>query len=291
MGTSSTQWPTFLGIGVPKAGTTWLYEVLDSHPQIWVPEHEREVHFFNRYYEDRGLDWYGKFFPGQEHSPYEAVGEVTPHYFYCEEERIADIKSTIPSIQKFILILRNPIDRLYSHYWFRRRVENAEESFRSFIGDRSIVVEWSRYARFIQRWLEHYDRSQVLVLTTEKDLGAAEESRRKIAEFLQVDPCLFPDDSGNSKKNPRHLPRYKLAYRWAISVRRILEKADIQWPKRIARALGVKHWFGKKTIDRKMDLKIREELTQFYADDVEKLEQLLGREFSEWKDFDSFSGH
>ena len=70
-----------------------------------------------------------------------------------------------------------------------------------------------------------------------------------------------------------------------------MKRANIYWPAKIADALGVKDWFGKETVDREMDPPIREELTQFYADDVEKLEQLLGREFSEWKDFASSSGH
>ena len=55
-------WPTFLGIGVPRAGSTWLYRLMESHPAIWVPPQRTEVHFFDRYF-DRGFDWYAQFFP------------------------------------------------------------------------------------------------------------------------------------------------------------------------------------------------------------------------------------
>jgi len=125
MSSSSTHWPSFLGIGVPKAGSTWLHETLSAHPQIWVPPHEREVHFFNRYYENRGLSWYKQFFP-EEDSFYSAVGEITPHYLYCSPERIAVVKSVVLSIERFILLLRDPVDRLHSHYWFRRRTHNLD---------------------------------------------------------------------------------------------------------------------------------------------------------------------
>jgi len=291
MKASSVQWPTFLGIGVPKAATTWLYEVLDNHPDIWMPEHEREVHFFNRYYGDRGLDWYGQFFPSREEPTYQAIGEVTPSYLYCEEERIEAIASEVPSVQKLILMLRNPVDRLYSGYWFSRRVDNLDVTFREFMEERPTTLRWGRYAVHLKRWLQYFDREQFLVLTVESDLADVEHARKRLASFLGVDPTAFPPGAGKSEKNARYMPKFRRLYAWAVDLNRKMKRANIYWPAKIADALGVKHWFGKKTIDRKMDPKIREELTQFYADDVEKLEQLLGREFSEWKDFASSSGH
>ena len=58
--------PTFLGIGVQRAGTTWLHTLLNSHPDVYMPTHRKEIRFFDRYYE-RGLSWYEEFFcPAQE---------------------------------------------------------------------------------------------------------------------------------------------------------------------------------------------------------------------------------
>lgn len=290
MGASSVQWPTFLGIGVPKAGTTWLYEVLDSHPHIWVPEHEREVHFFNRYYKDRGLDWYGQFFPNGENTPYQAVGEVTPHYLYCERERIEALQAEVPSVQKLLLMLRNPVDRLYSGYWFSRRVDNLDLSFREFIDERSVTLKWGRYARHLERWLLYFDRDQFLVLTVESDLSDIGRAREKLASFLNVGATAFPEEAGRSKENSRYMPRFRHLYAWAVEFNRQMKRANIYWPAKIADALGVQNWFGKKSVDRKMDSQIREELAQFYAEDIKRLEQLLGREFTEWDDFSSPTG-
>ena len=58
--------PTFLGIGVPRGGTTWLHTTLISHPDVYMPTRRKEVRFFDRYYE-RGLGWYETFFCAPEH--------------------------------------------------------------------------------------------------------------------------------------------------------------------------------------------------------------------------------
>ena len=54
--------PTFLGIGVLRGGTTWLHELLVSHPDVYVPARCKETYFFDLYYE-RGLEWYEGLFP------------------------------------------------------------------------------------------------------------------------------------------------------------------------------------------------------------------------------------
>ena len=96
--------PTFLGIGAPKAGTTWLYNLLVEHPQVYVSQRLKEVSYFNRNY-DRGQAWYESFFPGEsEASAYCALGEVTPSYLHCEQcpERI----NMLLDNPKLIAILR-----------------------------------------------------------------------------------------------------------------------------------------------------------------------------------------
>ena len=53
--------PTFVGIGVPRAGTTWLHTLLEGHPQVYLPTRRKEVRFFDRHFE-HGPDWYEGFF-------------------------------------------------------------------------------------------------------------------------------------------------------------------------------------------------------------------------------------
>src|SRR6266508_2090579 len=103
--------PSFLGIGVPRAGTTWLYELLRTHPDVYVPLRRKELSYFDLHY-NRGVEWYSKFFPpDHEVSRFRAVGEISPYYFYCPDcpARIADL-----GIAKLVLKLRHPVDRAWS---------------------------------------------------------------------------------------------------------------------------------------------------------------------------------
>ena len=71
--------PTFVGIGVPRAGTTWLHTMLDKHPETYLPGKRKEVRFFDRYF-DEGLGWYETFFRDADPNA-RAVGEISPQYF------------------------------------------------------------------------------------------------------------------------------------------------------------------------------------------------------------------
>src|SRR5690606_8739996 len=69
----------FLGIGVQKAGTTWLHRVLASHPEVFMAEaDDKDLRFFNAYY-DRGYEWYEGHFKAAERI---RCGEFSTSYFY-----------------------------------------------------------------------------------------------------------------------------------------------------------------------------------------------------------------
>ena len=123
--------PNVIGIGAEKSGSTWLYALLKSHPEIYMSERRKEIDFFNRNYE-KGLSWYESFFPdGQAVSETPVIGEYSPSYLYFSEcpERMARIKP----IQKLLLIVRNPADQMYSYYGQAIRVLNYQKTFEDFL--------------------------------------------------------------------------------------------------------------------------------------------------------------
>lgn len=131
--------PTFLGIGMMRGGTTWLHELLASHPEVFVSMRRKEVYFFDQYYE-RGLHWYRRFFTDEvEAERYQDIGEITPGYLHCPRcpERI----TSLLSITKLILIVRNLIDRSYSHYGLVVRAWKTSESFETFLSLRPQAIE------------------------------------------------------------------------------------------------------------------------------------------------------
>jgi len=142
--------PNFLGIGVQRGGTTWLYEKLKQHSQVCFPKHRKEVHYFDRYYE-RGKSWYKDIF---KHCKGNCKGEITPDYFH-EDECPERIYRLIPDV-KIILVLRNPIDRAYSHFKKEIRDYSYEGSFADFMSDKQGPVERGLYYKQIKRYLQYF---------------------------------------------------------------------------------------------------------------------------------------
>jgi hypothetical protein len=112
--------PDYLIIGTQRGGTTSLYEHLVRHPRI-PRALTKEVRFFDVEF-DRGLTWYRSHFPTQMYKwareqmgQSMVVGEATPDYMFDPRvpERVA---TTLPDV-KLVVLLRNPVDRAYSHYW------------------------------------------------------------------------------------------------------------------------------------------------------------------------------
>lgn len=119
------QVPNFIIIGETKCGTTSMYDNLIQHPKILpslgngediimdgtIPLGVKELRFFDKYYY-KGWDWYRNCFP--ECPEGYITGEASPTYLYREQaiQRIAEV---MPDC-KLIIMLRNPVDRLISHF-------------------------------------------------------------------------------------------------------------------------------------------------------------------------------
>jgi len=80
--------PNFLHLGPSKSGSTWLHEVLISHPEIYFTG-AKDLYFFSRCY-DRGLSWYSAQFRDAR-PEHKIIGEFSPDYLACPAgpERIA----------------------------------------------------------------------------------------------------------------------------------------------------------------------------------------------------------
>jgi Sulfotransferase domain len=188
--------PEFLILGAQRAGTTSLYNYLKQHPDMggW----RKEIHFFDERYW-RGLDWYRSFFPLELRRRWARArgrdlvcGEATPYYLFhpAVPTRVA---ASIPDV-RLVALLRDPIERAYSHYMLMRRTGRERLSFAEAIAaeegrlapererianDESFRGEEHRhhsylsrglYAEQLERWLEHFPEEQLLVLRAE-DFG------------------------------------------------------------------------------------------------------------------------
>lgn len=277
---SSNALVDFVGIGVPRGATTWLHHLLRSHSEVYMPRRRKEVHFFDRYYE-RGMDWYSDFFPPRQgHADHVVRGEITPDYIYCElcPERIS-----AAGIERLILSLRDPVDRLYSTYKYARRNGRYTEDFESYIRGRGkTVLKQGAYARFIRRYLQFFDPSQLLVLVCESATANVESTKRSLAEFLEIEETGFPPEAGSRPRNQSQPMRWPRIFGALREAGRWLRRKDADSVVNAANAAGIRGLFRTETEFREMDSRLRTDLWSYYEDDVAELEELLGVRLNAW---------
>ena len=271
------QLPTFLGIGVQRSGTTWLHNLLAAHPNIYVPQKRKEIHYFTLNLE-RGLDWYNQFFPIQEHD-YSAVGEISPTYFYMTD--LEPIKK-ISSITKFVLILRHPVDRAYSQYRLHVRDRNYKQNFEHFAATYSPALDSGYYTDRLKRYFDTFGRENVLVLIYEEIFRNVEAATHRIARFLNVSADGFAQLNKQERINQGTIPRFSAAYAVAIHLAKKLRANNFDNVVNLGKKIGMRSWFGKRTTLPPMAATLREELSLQFVQDIANLEELLGRKIGSW---------
>jgi hypothetical protein len=202
--------PNFLVIGATRSGTTSLYNYLVSHPNI-MPAFKKEVHFFDFNY-SKGLSWYKANFPIKvltKVKRFQSItGEATPYYIYHPHvpKRVFD---TLPDV-KLIALLRNPIDRAFSHYKrnIGRKVEslsfedaiNVEEDrlngeLEKMMEDETYYspnlhafsyLSMGRYYEQLQRWLKLFSKEDLLILRSEDFFINSGTVYKQIIDFLDL---------------------------------------------------------------------------------------------------------
>lgn len=215
--------PDFLIIGAQKSGTTSLFNYLNQHPGVIIPD-VKEVHFFDLNF-DKGMNWYYEYF--NSHVSAEILmGEATPYYLFhpCVPERVF---TYLPQI-KLIVLLRNPVDRAYAQYYHqikngsenipefmeaisleRERLENAERQLLNgtinyhFSHQHHSYISRSLYSSQIMRWLKFFPKSQFLFIKSESFFSNPTEQLKKVYEFLHIS-AVYPENL--SVINENHYP-------------------------------------------------------------------------------------
>jgi hypothetical protein len=157
--------PDFLCIGVQKAGTSWLHENLRAQPEIFVPE-KKELDYFgnpHRFY-NHSLSYYASYFNAGKNK---IKGEASP---YCDipAARVRFIGKIMP-LTKLVIILRNPVDRIWSAglmHLVRARQQKFEEisidAFTRFLETKEILDQ-GFYPEILKKWRAVYPTEQLLV--------------------------------------------------------------------------------------------------------------------------------
>jgi sulfotransferase family protein len=199
----------FVIAGAQKSGTSAIFHYLHRHPQVCL-HRDKELHFFDR---DRffkhGIPDYSRYRalldPASSHT---LLGDATPSYMYWEPapRRIWHYNATM----KFIIVLRNPVTRAYSHWnMFKEQgVETlpfyeallAEPERRRRVAPRQLKVESyidrGFYTEQLRRIAHLFPPDQVLVLRTEELRAEPQRVVDRITDFLGLDrlPGVQPEE-------------------------------------------------------------------------------------------------
>jgi hypothetical protein len=224
--------PSFMIIGTQKGGTTSLYRYLDKHHDVTMA-FKKEVHFFDSFYL-KGNDWYLAHFPLRGEAA--QTGEASPTYLF-HPEAPKRIHAAFPDV-KFIALLRNPVDRAYSHHQMEYRRGKDSLSFEEAIAQEPERLRdsdpdiaggnWRHYSYLsrgiyveqLARWLEFFTREQFLLLKSEEFFREPGRLFDQVLRFLELPSCPLPRyRSHNSRGYPpmrpetrAHLARYYEPY-------------------------------------------------------------------------------
>ena len=199
--------PNFLIIGAMKSGTTALYYYLEQHPDIYMSP-VKEPNFFSSQEQENAADavthigTYQHLFRGG--SGKKAIGEASHSYLY-EPGAAAEIRRYIPEA-RLIAILRNPIDRAYSH--FLHMVQTGTEpldDFEQALREEEVGIHKERtfqdyigrglYYDQLERYFGTFPREQVRVYLYEDLSDAPISTVQDAFRFLKVDDSFVPDVS------------------------------------------------------------------------------------------------
>jgi len=289
--------PNFFVVGAPKAGTTSLCKYLEQHPQIFVSPIKEpcffapEVRDFSDETRRRAaegamvFDWdrYRRLFDGVRGE--RAIGEGSVSYLSSPGAPGA-IRERIPNA-RIIMMLRDPSDRLFSHYVGACATGATTRGFVAWMAEQRAIEAGRRpawghitpgwYASHLSRYLAVFPASQVCVLLYDDYVQTPERVYRDVLKFLDVDSD-FPLDA-LERHNVTLVPRWpRLGHRWIAPVRRTIRAVLPRgMTDRVHHALMKPRGIGPRADE-------RDEVIALYESDIRELQRLIGRDLSAWLD-------
>ena len=300
-----TNLPNFLIVGAAKSGTTSLYHYLKTNPQIYLSSQRKELRFFSDIKEDfqgphderfnstivRDIETYKSFFEDVKDET--AVGDISPDYLFYYENSIKKIKRYLGN-PKIIIILRNPVDRAFSHWSHYRRDGKEDLSFEEALETEQIRKEknWEWGWRYKEVGL-YYDQVKAYMENfTDVKVYLQDELHRdpaalvkEIFGFLGVDDTFVPPNL-NEKFNVSGLPKSRYYHNFfrrdnlLKSLLRPIFKMIV--PDETERQKIVNRLLQRNLEKMVIDTETRKKLQNFYKNDILKLQDLIGKDLTKW---------
>jgi len=284
------QWPTFFIVGAQRAGTTSLYEYLKEIPSIYMSAIKEPNYFAVSVNDDellitpiRDKAKYLELFQNAKQNA--LIGDASPTYLW-DPKTPKLIHEVVPSA-KIIIILRNPVERAYSHYFWLVVTKGERASFEDLIKKSNKlshkdfsgrVISAGFYSEQVKRYLETFGPNQIKIIIFEEFIKEPKLKVKEILKFLDVKE--EPPASVGTVFNQAIIPRSGLSSR-ILKNKMIKKTARRLFPPSIGEVV-IKKILGKKETKPEMSEKDRKFLEQIYREDIIKLEKYINRKLP-WK--------
>lgn len=273
-------WPNLIIIGAMKCGTTSLHHYLNLHPEIQMAK-SKELNFFVEEINwTKGVKWYKSHFD----SSAKIRGESSPSYTaYPKWQGIPEKIHSVINDCKLIYIVRDPIERMISHYINRYAEGKEHRTINEALADyESDYFFRSRYFFQLQHYLQYFPLSNILIITLEELEANTQETLEIVLNYLNVQNYIFPAQKLNKlhssllkrRKNDigfflEGLPIFNLIQRLPLRIR---------WP-----IDSVIYYFVSQEIERpQLNEDLRNQLIDQLKEDVYSLRKITGKQFNQW---------
>ena len=289
--------PDFLIVGAAKSGTSSLHSYLKQHPQICMPTRTKELRFWHTY-RTHSTELMERKFPGLPKSPEEYLkhfegrenlkisGEVSPAYLYCYKETVENLQLLKEDWNetKIIIILREPLDKIWSQYKFVRNqgldpkklsLEQGLKEEHVRVNDENIAlstlyVGLTKYYSQVKYYFDHFKNVKILLYDDLKkdSQGLVNE----LTDYLEVERMTLP------KKN-----QIKNASRPVVS--RVNPLIEYFRGGSISKIVPL---FLKRLLEQSMaetdvfKIETQRELAKLFKPEIEQLNRVIEPDLSRW---------
>lgn len=291
--------PGFCIIGAQKSASSFLQNLVAQHNDIYMPNGETPI-FESPDYEQP--DFFNKLEKLGSHNL--VSGFKRPNYL-CNEAVPSRFKRNLPSC-KFIAVLRNPAERVFSAYFhnmadgfipLKDPVVGIKDIFEGRV-DFSIypkakeIIDFSMYGFYLRKWFEVYSIENFLLIKHDDVVSNVNESIHKVYRFLGVDPSFYPDTKSRPQAVQYDLGRLefirmknRVRYSYNEDLTRLyprsLTKSDEVFLEKLNKIESI-YLSSKKVKKEMMSEDLKGYLLDFYKKDISLTEELTGLDLRLW---------
>jgi hypothetical protein len=288
-------------IGCPKSGTTTLFKILCQHSQIHTPKF-KEPFFFNNSNYQNGIDWYAKtYYDDIKNEKW--VLDFTPSYLYSDEALFRINEYSKGKDLKFIVMLRNPVERAYSHYLHTLRdgLEDLDfndaiqaESERLLNYENNLLsqlkysyIYQSLYHKHLSKYFESFGRNNFFVINYDSQLIDKSEFKLMISDLQNFLEIKIENLNIEIKENFASESRFKILQTLVNSNGLHKRLARLLFKSKLNRQILInklRKLNEKKMVKKDVEAEFKKNLyDKYFHTDVLKLESLLEKKLN-WND-------